>query len=384
MLQHLSFIFRNASRSRRRSLLTIASMSVSLCLLGMVMAIYSTLFTAAPPSSPVARRLVTRHRVSLTQSMPISYKQQIAKVEGVAGITTWQWFGGTYKGQRDAQNFFARIAVDPKDLFVVRNELILDEAAKEAFVRERMGCVAEKGLAEKLGWKLGERITFAGDIFPIDIELKLVGIYTDPEVTGPALFFRYDYLQDALAAMPNRQNTASTFVIQADAPEHVQSIAKGVDAMFDNSTAPTRTESEQAFAVSFLSFLGNVKLALTAICAAVTFTLLLVSANTVAMTVRERIRETAVLRTLGFTPLEILGLILGEAATLGAIGGMIGMALSALLCARLRGMGVPASVRPDVCGMVVLIGVLVALCSAAAPAWFASRRNVVDSLRYSG
>src|SRR5205823_6589975 len=187
------------------------------------------------------------------------------------------------------------------------------------------GCVVSKDLARKLGFKIGDRITLTGDIYPGTLELKVVGIFEDPDAQQ-SLYFNYDYLRDTLPI--GRRNYISVVAILADSPENVPRIAKAVDDMFANSSPPTKTESEQQFALSFVSFLGNVKLFLMSICAAVTFTILLVSGNTMAMSVRERIKEVGVLKTLGFTNNSILGIIIGEAVTISLIGGVIGLILA--------------------------------------------------------
>ncbi len=387
MLQHVPFIVRNALRNRRRSILTIASVAVSLCLLGVILSLYRGLFYAPDPSPVTALRLVVHHKVSLAQALPISYKSRILQVPGVVAASNWQWFGGTYKDARDPKNFFARLGVDPEQLFVVRPDMQITPEERTAFERERTGVVVSKFLADKLGWKRGERITLVGDIFPVTLEFTLVGIFTDPD-NSEVLFFNNDYLQESLAVGSSARNTIGAFLLLADDPRHVPRIATAIDDMYANSPAPTKTESEKDFALSFLAFLGNLKLFLAAICGAVTFTILLVSANTVAMTVRERVRETAILRTLGFAPTEILGLILGEAAILGVAGGIAGSILAQALCLTFRkfqggGMRFPL-LTPVLVAIVVAVAVVIAFLSAAVPASLASHKPVVESLRNAG
>jgi putative ABC transport system permease protein len=386
MLQHFPFIAKNAARNRRRSILTVASVAVSLCLLGVLMAMYYTLLYPDDTSASQALRLVVHHRVSLAQALPAAYADKIRQVEGVEGVTVWEWFGGTYKDSRDSNNFFARLGVDPTDFFNVRKDIEMPQDQRDAFIHQQTGCIASQPLADKMKWKLGERITLVGDIFPINLELTLVGIFTDPD-RDEVLHFNNYYLQESLDPAGGQRDTTGAYLILADAPEHVPRIGRAIDGMFDNSPAPTKSESEKDFALSFLSFLGNIKLFLAAFSGAVVFTILLVSANTVAMTVRERVRETAILRTLGFTPPEIRSLILGEAGLLSFVGGTIGGVLAWGLC--YLSFHSTASFRlpmlkPWMAAAVVGFAVVMGVISAAMPAFFASRRKIVDSMRYSG
>jgi putative ABC transport system permease protein len=346
MLRHLPFIARNAVRNRRRSILATLSIAVSLCLLGVIIALYQGMFHPDDASAAQALRVVVHHRVSLGQAMPLAYLQRIAATPGVRGVSA--------KEKRD-------------------------------FEREQTGAIASAPLAKELGWKIGDRITLVGDIFPVTLELTLVGIFTEP-TNDQVLYYNYHYLEESLSRDSNQRDTAGAFLALIDNAADVPLVAKTIDAGFANSPAPTKTESEKDFALSFLAFLGNLKLFLAAICGAVTFTILLVSANTVAMTVRERVRETAILRTIGFTPAEIRGLVLAEAGLLSVIGGIIGACLAAGLCYALHGgpnIDLPL-VSPTTAAIVVAVAIAVGLISAAAPAYFASRRSVLDSLRDTG
>lgn len=390
MFRFTSLMFKNSLRNRRRSLLTIGSVAVSLCLLGVLFAIYNTLFLGeATPAQ--ALRLIVRHRVSLTQSMPISYRQKIEKIAGVKQVMVWQWFGGTYKDSRDVKNQFARFAAEPDRIFSVRSEFELPDDQKQAFQRERTACIVSKSTADKLNFKVGDRITLVGDIFPVTLELKLVGIFTDPE-NSDVLYFNRDYLRDSLGAKNPRSEQVGAFVVQALSADDVPKIAKAIDDEFDNAPAPTKTESEKAFQLSFAAFVGNLKLFLLLICGAVTFTILLVSANTISMSVRERVKEVGIMKTLGFTQGNILGIILGESAVISLIGGAIGCALAAILCKAVANS--PGSlfltalkslaITPPVVLICMGVALVIGLVSSLIPAWNAARTSILDSLRYSG
>jgi putative ABC transport system permease protein len=387
MFRYFSLAFKNTLRNRRRSILTISSIAVSLCLLGVLMAMYHALFFKDQTPGQ-AMRLVTRHRVSLAQAIPVAYEAKIKQVPGVKEVSVWNWFGGSYKDARDSKNFFARLGVEPKQFLTIRTQLEMPEDQRKAFVTDKTGAIVSSDLAAKLNLKLGDRVTLVGDIYPVNLELKIVGIFTDPDTTD-ALFFNWEYLRDALPVA--RRSLISTVAILANTTGDVPQIAKAVDAMFDNASPPTKTESEAQFALSFVSLLGNIKLFLMAICGAVTFTILLVSGNTMAMSVRERIKEVGVLKTLGFNNDAILGMLIGEAVTISLIGGAIGLLIASVLTV---GVGKAAatmlpqlhnlSVTPATALLALFIAGLIGFISSFIPAWNAARTSILDSLRYNG
>lgn len=388
MFRYFSLAFKNSLRNRRRSILTIASIAVSLCLLGVLISIYHALFYGeATPGQ--ALRLVTRHKVSLAQAIPAAYEEKVRRVPGVVEVSPWNWFGGTYKDNRDSKNFFARLGVNPKAFMRIRTQMEMPEDERRAFITDQTGCVVSKDLAKSLNFKIGDRITLTGDIYPVTLELKVVGIFDDPDAQA-SLFFNVEYLRQSLPAA--RRSMDSVIAILADSPDDVPRIAKTIDEMFAEASPPTKTESEQQFALSFVSFLGNIKLFLMSICAAVTFTILLVSGNTMAMSVRERIKEVGVLKTLGFTQDAILGMIIGEAITIALIGGAIGLLLATFISAGVgegaaqHGLGglQHLSLTPVTIVICLAIAAAIGLISSFIPAWNAARTNILDSLRYSG
>jgi putative ABC transport system permease protein len=386
-MRYLSLAFKNSIRNRRRSILTISSISISLCLLGCLIAIYQALFHKdATPGQ--ALRVIVRHRVSLAQPLPRSHESQIRRIPGVREISVWNWFGGTYKDNRDQRNFFARFGVEPKAFLTIRTQMEMPADQRAAFLADRTGCVISKDLAERLNFHLGDRVTLLGDIYPVTLELTVRGIFTDPDAIN-SLYFNEEYLRRALP--PARQDLASMFAVLSDSPDSVGRISKAVNNMFDNSPYPTQAESEQQFALSFVSFLGNIKLFLLSICSAVVFTILLVSGNTMAMSVRERIKEVGVLKTLGFTNNNILTILVSEAVCIALLGGMVGLVLTAFLTAfigkfagnfnvQLNGL----TLSPFVATLCLLIAVFIGLISSFVPAFNAARTNILDSLKYSG
>jgi putative ABC transport system permease protein len=324
----------------------------------------------------------------LAQPIPVAYEEKIRKIPGVKEVSAWNWYGGAYKDPRDQRNFFARFGVEPKPFLAIRTQMEMPEDQRHAFLTERTACIISRDLAEKLNLKLGDRITLKGDIYPVNLELTLRGIFDDPDARA-SLFFNLDYLRDALP--PARRNWNSTVAILVNSTEDVPRIVKTVDDMFANSSPPTKTESEQQFALSFVSFLGNIKLFLLSICAAVTFTILLVSGNTMAMSVRERIKEVGVLKTLGFTSDTILGIIVGEAVTIAVLGGVVGLLLAAVVTgvvSKAAEIYMPQlhdlSITPLTALIALGVAIFIGLVSSFIPAWNAARTNILDSLRYSG
>ena len=259
---------------------------------------------------------------------------------------------------------------------------------RKAFVTDRTGCIISKDLAKNLDLKLGDRVVLKGDIYPYDLNMKIVGIFDDPDATT-SLFFNWEYLRDLIPV--GRRSLISTLAVLADSTEDSPKIAKAVDAMFAESPYPTKTESEGQFALSFVSFLGNIKLFLLIICAAVTFTILLVSGNTMAMSVRERIKEVGVLKTLGFNNDAILGMIVGEAICISLIGGAIGLLIASFLVVgvgKAAGGTIPQlhdlSVTPFTVMIALGLAFVVGVVSSFIPAWNAAKTNILDSLRYAG
>ena len=387
MFRFFPLAFKNTFRNKRRSILTISSIAVSLCLFGVLIAMYHALFMQQPTPGQ-ALRLVTRHRVSLAQAIPFADEAKVRQIPGVKEISVWNWFGGTYKDARDQKNFFARFGVEPKAFLTIRTDMKMPDDQRKAFLSDRTGCIISQDLAASLNLTLGDRVVLKGDIYPYDLDLKVVGIFNDPDASQ-SLFFNWEYLRDLLPV--GRRSLISTLAILVDSTEDSPKVAQAVDAMFAESPYPTKTESEGQFALSFVEFLGNIKLFLMIVCAAVTFTILLVSGNTMAMSVRERIKEVGVLKTLGFNSEAILGIIVGEAVCISLIGGVIGLLFASVLTVGVgKGAGsfMPQlnnlSITPFTAIVAMGLALVVGLVSSFIPAWNAAKTNILDSLRYAG
>jgi len=377
------FVTKNAFRNKRRSTLTVLSIAFSLLLLTLMMTIWRG-FYLDQGSAESTRRLVVRHRVSLTFNLPGYYREKIRSVPGVAAVVPMSWFQGVYKDQKP-ENFFARFGTDPEEFFRVYRDFDIPDDQVKAWQRDRQGVIVDDTLARKYGWKLGDRIFIQGDIYPVNLELNIRGIFhSNPD--NKSVYFNAKYVEEAVDFFKGR---AGTFSILANSPADVSKIASGVDDMFRNSPQPTKTESEKAFGLEFVAMMGNVKAFILSICSAVVFATLLVSANTMAMSIRERTREVAVLKTLGFTKRGVLGLFVSEAVALSLGGGLIGIGLGWLTVFGLTHSPqfftfFPMKVTPGIWAAAMLTSGLVGLLSAALPSYHASQVNIVDGLRHIG
>ena len=373
---------RNVFRNRRRTFLTITSIAVSLFLVTTLLALLENLQN--PTQTPDgALRLITRHKVSLFNALPYAYRSKIAKVEGVDAVISSMWFGGIYK---DQSNFFAQFSVDTDQFFQVNPDMIIPEDQKQAFLRDRTGALVGKNLVERFGWKLGDRIHLKGTIFQFDPELTVRGIYEGGSDDGGTLFLHWDYFNEGVKNL----GFTGTFGVRARSAAEVPLVAERIDALFQNSTAPTKTETEKAFILGFLSMLGNVQFLITSICSVVTFTIILVASNTMAMSIRERVREIGILKAIGFQNGQILSLLLGESVFLALAGSLIGSWAAKFFFAKLN---LPAitggfiqriEVKSGILATCAGIGVLVGILAAGIPAWKASQRSCADALRRVG
>jgi putative ABC transport system permease protein len=334
-------------------------------------------------SAESAQRLVVRHRVSLTFTLPMYYREKIRAIPGVVSVVPVSWFGGIYKDQKP-ENFFPKFGTDPDEFFKVFRDIQMPEDQIKAWQRDRQGVIVDDSLAAKYGWKIGDRLYIQGDIYPVNLELYVRGIFhSTPD--NKSAYFNSKYVEEAVSFFKGQ---AGTFSILAASPSDVSKIATEIDDMFRNSPQPTKAESEKAFGLEFVAMMGNVKAFILSICSAVVFATLLVSANTMAMSIRERTREVAVLKTLGFTKIGVLGLFVSEAVALSLAGGLLGASLGSLLvygfshAAQLTFF--PLRMTPTIFTLALLTSGLVGLLSAALPSYHASQINIVDGLRHIG
>jgi len=379
-----SFVVRNAFRNKRRSLLTVFSISFSLLLLTLMICIWRSFYVdqVAPEAS---RRVVTRDRVSLAFFLPAFYRDKIRGIQGVTAVAPITWFGGRYIDDRP-EHFFAQLATDPDEYLKVASDKIIPPEQLKAWQQDRTGALVDVTLANKYGWKLGDHITLQGTIFPANLDLTIRAIYRrDPPQN--ALYFNSKYLEEAV---PWFKGQAGWYATQIASADDVGRVSRQIDDMFRNSPLQTKTESEKAFQLGFVASLGNIKAFILGICGAVVFTIMLVSANTMAMSVRSRTREVAVLKTLGFTRQRVLSIFVSESVALAVAGGVIGILMAVPVIYYLtRGfiaLGVPLSMKVNVptAGLSLLVALALGLVSGYLPAFNASRMNIVDGLRHIG
>lgn len=373
------FVVRNVWRNKRRTALTVLSLGFSFLLLTFMASIWRSFYYEAWTRGS-ALRLVCRHRVSFVAAMPSSYREKIRAVPGVAGVVPMNHFHGLYKDEEA----FGQIGTDPSEFLQVYDDYEIPEEQVKGWQQDPAGAVADRDLARKMGWKLGDRIFLRGLKFPIDLELTLRGTVKG-SFPADVIYFNWKYVQEAA-----HYDKAEVFLLRADSPGSVGRISRQVDDLFHNSTAPTRTESEHAFDLDMVATLGSVKLFIVSICGGVLFTSLLVAANTIAMSIRERTREVAVMRTLGFAPGTIMALFVGESVTL---------CLSAWLLATLAAYGLIYALAHSARGVIfavfvkitlstvilpLLVAILVGCASAVVPSRRTSRMNIVEALRHVG
>ena len=380
-MRFLPYIVKNALRNVRRLLLTVLSVAVSLFMFCTLMTVLTEL-ERDDPSEVAHLRLVVRRATSLADPLPESYGPKLAAIPGVRAVHPMNWFGGLYIDER---NFFANFAVNPKTLFTLFPENVTTPSERDAFQRDRTGAMVGQTLAEQFGWKRGDKVTLLGTIYPVDLEFTIRAIYTN-DIDDRAFFFHQEYFEEAMG----RPGRVGTFWLLAERPEQLPRIAETVDAMFRNTDAETKTETEQSFRNSFVAMLGNVKTLIISICSIVVLTILLVTANTVAMTIRERAREIAILKTVGFRRRTILAMLMGEAAAIAVTGGLLG-ALGARVLYQtvdlsrvMQGFFRHFLVTPTTIGLALLIAAGIGLASAGIPAWRAARVPVAEALRRLG
>lgn len=405
-MKYLPLILKHLRRSWVRTASTILGMAVCIFLFCTL----RTFLTAMEDSKAMGNvtRLVTRHAISLVYNVPLPYEGRIAQVAGVKRVANSTWFGGSLavkkemSGTKDEQGgpgsgtFFTNLAIEEDPYWAMHPEFHVPPEQWAAFKEDLRGCILGRGLANRFGWKIGDTFFLESFIPPYrkrdgPFEFVVRGIYDADKVREPAaddsvMYFHYKYLYEGTG----QRIAAGLYVVELEDPRQAATVAKAIDALFENSDAETKTETEAAFRAGFLEMIGNLALLLNSIGLAVIFTILLVTANTMSMAVRERRNEIGVLKTLGFSSGRVMGLILGEAASIGALGGLLGLGLSAMIIAALP--KVPF-IGPLVAGFNnfglhwgvtsqgIAIALLLGLISGLIPALSAYRAKIADMLR---
>ncbi|MBD9535790.1 FtsX-like permease family protein [Stenotrophomonas sp. STM01] len=383
-MKYFSLVWAQLFRSRTRTLFTLLSIVTAFLLFGMLDSV-RVAFNSGGSSVAGANRLIVSSRLSITQSLPIRLESQIRQVEGVRDITYGMWFGGIYQ---DPKNFFANFSVAP-NYFDVYSEFEIPKAQLEAFRTTRTGAIVGETLAKEFGWKIGDTIPLQATIFPRggsnDWPLQMVGTFRskDRAVANNEerqLMMNWKYFDESNDYIKNQ---VSWYTVTLDNPDQASRVAQAIDAISANSDHETKSQSESAFQQAFVKQFADIGMIVTSIMGAVFFTLLLLTGNTMAQAVRERIPELAVLKTLGFKDGTVLMLVMVEAVLLVGLGGVIGLGLAALvlpgMATQARGM-LPPQVPLQTWAMGAVLIVVIGLVVGVLPALRAKRLKIVDAL----
>jgi putative ABC transport system permease protein len=383
-MRFLPLIWGSLKRRKARTLFTVLSVLVSFLLFGYLLAIRQAFRMGVDVSG--ADRLLTIHKVSLIQPLPVSYLERIAQTPGVKQVTHATWFGAVYQ---DPKNFFGQMAVEPESFLAIYPEYLLTPAERAAWLADRQGAIVGEVTARRFRWKVGDKIPLEAPAYMAKRDgsrtwdFNVVGIYRGAKkgTDTSGLYFRYDYLKEA---GPDR-GTVGWYILRIADPKHAAAVAQRVDDQFANSPAETKTSTEQAFAQGFANQVGDIGALITAIVSAVFFTILLVAGNTMAQSVRERTSELAVLKTLGFTNRQVLGLVLAESLLLALLAGGLGLFLA---WAIIGAAGDPTHgflpiffIPAGGLALGVAFAILLGLATGAIPAVQAMRLRIVDALR---
>jgi len=377
-MKYARLVWVNLMRNKRRTVLTTLSVAAALFLFVALRSVNTTLNDARDVGSE--SRMVVRNSISVVFSLPEAYYNWLTTVPGVQRVTWGNWFHGIYQDPRD---FFPSFGVDVEGYFDVYPEMVVPEDQKQAFMRERTAAMVGTGLMERFGWRLGQTINLTSMIYSPDQAwpFTIRAVYTPlPGWTDEAFYFHYDYLYEM-----SEWTQPGWYVLELEDPSLAATVAAAIDEHYENSRFATRTETERAFQSGMVSMYGNVGLLMNAVGIAVFFAILLVAANAMMMSGRERNSEVAVLKTLGFSDRLLFGLVLVEAAVITVVGGAMGVFGAKVLFEgtgfQLMGLLPGFEVKLTTAGVGMLIAVLLGLISGLVPAWQAARLPVAHTLR---
>jgi len=374
----MRLLIANLKRRKIRTILTAGSFAVALFLYGLLATLRSS-FNQGVEIAGVDR-LTIINKISLIMPLPLAYREQLKQISGVTAVTYANWFGGIYQ---DESNFFPQFAIDHETWITMFQEYTIPPEQLADFNRDKEGCIVGRKLLDRFGWKIGDRIPIQGTVYGGTWEFNIRGVYdgTRPDDDTSAFWFRFDYFDERRAF---EHGTVGWYTVKLSNPDDAAAVAKEIDQRFANSASETTTQTEQAFASSFVKQMGNIELLLLSIGSVVFFTLLLVTGNTMAIAVRERVNELAVLKAIGYPGWLLLALVLAESLTLAIAGGGFGLLLAKLFT--LGGDptgGMLGSFRLQPMAMLYGAAMIVAVGIAAGliPAVSAMRLRVVNALR---
>jgi putative ABC transport system permease protein len=374
-------IFANLFRKKVRLMLTIGSFAVALLLFVFLSVVKDAFGRGADVAG--ADRLVIINRTSIINPIPLSYRDKILRIPGIKAITHNNWFGGIYL---DEKNFFPQFVIDPENQRKVFPELMVADDQWDAFLKDRQGAIVGARTAERFHWKIGDRIPIKTTLYGGGSwEFNLVGIYHGkrPQDDETQFWFQWDYFQERLVA--SQKGNVGWYVLRVENPDDSPRIAKAIDAEFDNSPFETKTETESAFAANWVKQFGNIQFLIVSIGTVVFFTLLLVTGNTMAISVRERTSELAVFKAIGYSDRKILFFVLAESLAIAIIGGALGLlaaiALVPALSKALTGMLPAIILLPRTLILGLILALIVGFASGLLPGLGAMRLRVVNALR---
>ncbi|MGH7503172.1 MAG: ABC transporter permease [Longimicrobiales bacterium] len=372
----------NLRRHLRRTILTVLGLGIALFLFVTLRTFLRTLQTVGDVGSEA--RLIVSNKLGITFPLPQAYRTRLVGQDGVNAISYATWFGGVYQ---DPRNFFANFAVDAETYLALYPEMVLPADQKQAFMADRTGAIAGVRTMERFGWRVGQTVMLRGTIFPGEHTFNIRGVYHAGKkgFDETSFVFHHRYF-DEIARASGNDAIAGWYVLGVTDPQAAPAIARAIDRSYENSASPTRTQTEQAFNLAFVGLYGNIGFFLNAIGLAVVFAILMVAANTMAMSARERFSEVAVLKTLGFTDRDVLKLVLSEAFVVTGLGLVVGLggALLVFNLADFDAGGFVPGLRVTLPAAAIATGIalLIAVVSGAVPAWQSARLRVVDALRY--
>jgi putative ABC transport system permease protein len=382
----LPLILKNAFRKKTRTLLTVGSIVLPLLVICLMGTFLKALEAPDPKTAHGSFRMVVRHRVSLMTSLPTAYEEKVRHLPGVEAVSDFNFFFGRYR-DGGARNIFMRAAVDPETFLKVFDDAEIVEGSAREWREDRTGCLVGTNLVAKYGWKLGDRVVLVGDVFPMTLELTIRGIYYLENGTSATLFFDRRIIDERF---PSFKGSAFTIWIKAKDAASSERLGPMIDAMFENSPYPTKTETENAFRNGMVSMLGNVKLLMTSIGAIIVLVILLIAGNTMAMAARERITEIAVFRTLGFQKSTILALVLGESVLIALASGAFGILLFVagepslkrlLMLSPMSSLAATFRVYPEVLTLAFALAAGIGVLAGLVPALRSASRSIADGLR---
>ena len=373
-----SFIVKNALRNKRRALLCILSVAVSLFLF-VTLLVGLREMTVPPEDVNSATRIIVRNKISLANVLPARQRTVVERIPGVEAVTPFTFFGGKFQNE---QPMFAQFALDVAQLPRILLEAHIPAEQFKAFLEDSTSCVIGRLTAEKYKLKIGVRMTLVGTFYPCTLELKIVGLY-EGTLDDRSVFFHHKYFDEATG----NTGIVGTWWVKARSLEEMPAVLDKLNHAFVNTSAEVRAESERAFQMSFVSMWGNISLLIHSICSVVVFTLVLVTASTMSMAIRERFRELAVLKALGFRRRELFAFILAESFGLSMLGALLGIGGAYVLFTQFsiakmtQGILVLFELTPKIMGLGALVATALGIVAAIAPSIAAARMSVVQGLK---